>query len=427
MKKLLCIALLISACSPIPYGSSGAPSGSKTLQLSDRVYESTIKTVRLFRAEADPLSQLFPAVTRMGKWDLILEFDDLHTERDNYYFKIIHCNQDWTKSSLIDLDFLMDYNEFPINNFEFSLDTWIPYVHYWVQLPAVKLPGNYVMVVYRGSDKEDIIISKRFMVYNPLVSFFRDDKLISSGTAAVRSQQLNFTINYKNLELINPLETVNVTIRQNQRWDNLAREIKPSFLRENIQELEYRFFDDTNMFKGGNEFRFFDIRSLNYPGRNVAYMDKNSSPWTAYIEKDKNRSDELYSQYPDYNGSYMLDNYDYRRINASNYVNVAFTLQSPQPVNGDVFVMGAITHWGMNEENRMRYDSLKKEYSASLLLKQGWYDYQYVVKSKTQPPLFFEGSHFQTENFYEVFVYYRSFQPAADQLVGYMTFFENPR
>ena len=31
------------------------------------------------------------------------------------------------------------------------------------------------------------------------------------------------------------------------------------------------------------------------------------------------------------------------------------------------------------------------------------------------------------QNFYEVFVYYRSFKPVADLLIGYMMFFENPR
>ncbi|MBX2945576.1 MAG: DUF5103 domain-containing protein [Cyclobacteriaceae bacterium] len=427
MKKVVWILFVFSACAPVPYGGSTSQSGQKRLNLDDQVYEKNIKTVRLFRAEADPMSQQFPAVTRIGQWNLILEFDDLHTERDNYYFRIVHCNQNWTKSVLMDLDFLTDYNEFPINNFEFSLDTWLPYVHYWAPMPAVKLPGNYVVVVYRGSDKNDIVLSKRFMVFDPRISFLRDGNLISSGSAAIRSQQLNFTLNYKNIELINPIETVNVTVRQNQRWDNLVQEIKPSFLRENIQELEYRFFDDKSLFRGGNEFRFFDLRSLNYPGRNVAYMDKNRVPWIAYIDKDKNRSTEAYSQYPDYNGNFLLDNYDYRRVSASNYINVAFTLVSPQPVDGDVYVTGALTQWGFTNENLMRYDSLKKEYSTTLLLKQGWYDYQYVLRSKTQPPLFFEGSHFQTENFYEVFVYYRSFQPAADLLIGYMTFFENPR
>ena len=427
MNRVFLFIVALSACVPVSQSSNNSASGGqKRLQLVDAVYENNIKTARVFSDNQSSLDQLLPAVTQIGKWNLILEFDDLHTDRDNYYIRIIHCNQNWTKSTLMDLDYLTDYNEFPINNFEFSLDTWIPYVHYWAKLPAVKLPGNYLAVVYRNSDKEDIILSKRFMVYEPRVSFLRDGKMISSGAVAVQNQQLNFTVNYKNLTLLNPMEMVNVTIRQNQRWDNLAQEVKPSFVKENIQELEYRFFGDSDMFKGGNEFRFFDLRSINYPGRNVSHMDKSKVPWTAYIEKDKSKAGEYYSQYQDYNGGYLLDNYDYRITNASNYANVVFTLSSA-PVQGEVFLMGAFNQWSASESNRMKYDSTKREYSASFLLRQGWYDYQYAVKSKTLPYFYLEGSHFQTENKYEIFVYYRSFQPNADLLIGYLAFAENPK
>ena len=105
-------------------------------------------------------------------------FDDLRSDRDTYYARIIHCNYDWTKSDLQDLDYLSDYNEFPMNNSEFSVDTHIPYVHYWFLLPPVRLPGNYVIMVYRGSDKEDIILTKRFMVYENLVTFTPEGNLI---------------------------------------------------------------------------------------------------------------------------------------------------------------------------------------------------------------------------------------------------------
>ena len=426
MDKFLLFLLLLSACVPVSHtGSTGTR--TKQLELADRVYEQGIHTVRVFQARETALSQLSPAVTRMGTWDLVLEFDDLRSDYDTYNFRIVHCNQNWTKSTLSDLDFLSDYNEFPINNFEFSVDTWIPYVHYWTFLPPVKLPGNYVAVVYRGTDRDDIVLSKRFMVYDQRVTFFRDDLLITSGNAATKNQQINFTVNYKNLNLINPLETVNVTIRQNQRWDNLAQEIKPGFLRENVQEIEYRFFSDKDMFKGGNEFRFFDLRSLNYPGRNVSHMDRTRVPWTAYIEKDKSRAQDVYSQYEDYNGNFFIDNYDYRRITAANYANVVFTLSSPEPVPGDVYLMSSFTQWTADNTNRMQYDSATREYKAAFLLKQGWYDFQYAVKSATLPYYHFEGSHFQTENTYEIFVYYRSFQPMADLLIGYIIFEKNQR
>jgi hypothetical protein len=106
---------------------------------------------------------------------------------------------------------------------------------------------------------------------------------------------------------------------------------------------------------------------------------------------------------------------------------VHFTLASPEPVDGDVYLSGAFTNWSFIREYKMNYDATRREYRGTAFLKQGWYDYQYVVKSATLPPYHFEGSHYETENNYEVFVYYRAFQPQADLLIGYITLEENAR
>ncbi|MFN3840318.1 MAG: type IX secretion system plug protein domain-containing protein [Cyclobacteriaceae bacterium] len=413
------LLILITACTAPHYAGYDSGTG-KVLELSDKAYEPEIKTVRLFSLQGfSPRPDLNPAVTRMGTWSLVLEFDDLRNQRDNYYLRIMHCNHNWTKSALLDLDFMPEYNEFPINDFEFSLDTQIPYVHYTVGLPPVKLPGNYVAVVYRGSDRNDVILTRRFMVFDPQFTFLREGSLIGPGSVAERNQQINFKINYKSVNVINPLETVNVTVRQNQRWDNLSENVKPSFLRENKNELEYRFFSDERMFKGGNEFRFFDLRSLIYPGRNIGYVDRKSIPPKVYIAPDKSREGEAYSMYADYNGNYILDNLDFRIKNSANYADVQFTLLAENPVDGEVYVIGAFTDWRTDQSTRMRYDSASKAYHTNVLLRQGWYDYQYLVKSNKLPPYHFEGSHYETENMYEIFVYYRAFQPNADLLLGY--------
>lgn len=426
MKKFYIFFVLISSCVPIPQHSDIQSDSGKSLQLSDQSYEPQIKTVRL-SAGIDLQGQLLPAVTQLGVWNLHLQFDDLRPQRDNYYARIIHCNQDWTKSFLSDLDYMPEYNEFPINTFEFSLDTHEPYVQYRLRLPGVKLPGNYVVMVYRNTDRSDIILTRRFMVYDQKVTFMREGRLMGPGALASAIQQLNFTINYKNLELINPLESVHVTVRQNQRWDNLMENIKPSFIRENIHELEYRFFDAHNIFKGWNQFRFFDLRSLNYPGRNVATVNKSQQPFHVFIQPDKSRNGEPYAVYEDMNGNYNTDNYDVRNTVAGNYAYVHFTLFSPEPVKGEVYMSGAFTNWSLSNEHKMTYDAIKKEYRGTAFIKQGWYDYQYVVKSNELPPYYFEGTHFETENNYEIFVYYRAFQPQADLLLGYIRVEENQR
>jgi hypothetical protein len=264
------------------------------------------------------------------------------------------------------------------------------------------------------------------MVYTNQVTFTSEGNLLGPGNLASLTQQLNFTINYKDVEILNPMVDVHVNISQNHRWDNVIPDVKPSFIREIEKELEYRFFEESKMFSGGSEFRFFDLRSLNYPGRNVATVVKNVKPFEAYIARDKSRADEAYSQYDDLNGAYNIENYDYRDIAFANYVNVNFALASP-PVNGEVFVTGAFTNWNLTDENKMRYDTAQSIYTSRMLLKQGWYDYQYVVRSKELPYHHFEGSHFETENYYEVFVYHKPYQPRADLLIGYIRVEKNPR
>jgi hypothetical protein len=299
-------------------------------------------------------------------------------------------------------------------------------VHYWTTLPAVKLPGNYVVVVYRGSDKEDVVLSRRFMVYDTQVSFAKDGRLIGAGAIADLNQQINFTINHSNLNVLNPMTDIQVNIRQNQRWDNISTDIKPSFVRDIEKELEYRVFDDAKMFKGGNEFRFFDLRSLNYPGRNVQSVDKKTKPYEVYVGMDKSRRTEAYAQYQELNGNYVIDNYDYKDISYTNYAFVNFALSTPR-IDAEVYVAGGFNYWNLNKLNKMTYDTVQHIYKARILLKQGWYDYQYYVLGRDYPPYYFEGSHYQTENEYEIFVYYKAFQPRADLLVGYIKLEENPR
>lgn len=423
MKYLFLLLLPVLSCVPIQ-SSTISQSNPKTLRLTDYTYETQIKTILLHPSGGD---NLLPAVAKLGQANLVLEFDDLRSQRDNYYVKIVHCNHDWTASDLMDLDFMTDYNEFTINNYQFSIDTHIPYVHYTFALPAVKLAGNYVAMVYRNGDKSDLILTKRFMVYNNLVSFIRDGNLITSGRLANINQQINFTINYEDIDIPNPAQNVWVVIRQNQRWDNIVMDLKPSFMRDIEHEIDYIYFDDKKMFSGGNEFRFFDLRSLNYPGQNVGTINKTSKPFEAYIQKDKSRADQPYTQYKDQDGNFTLGNLDYDDINFSNYLNVNFTLNSPFLTGSDVYVIGAYNYWNLTNENKMRYDSAHEEYTSRVLLKQGFYDYQYLVKSPSLPPYYFEGSHFETQNSYEILVYYKPFQPRAEQLIGYIRLEENPR
>lgn len=426
--RIFLIISLLTACTPIPQSSwSDDGGGTVQLRLADYAYDSLAKTIQLYPSFGARENELLPSVIPLAQQNLLLAFDYLSANVERFYVKVLHCTADWQKSALLDLDYMSQYNEFNITAYEYSTDTHLPYIHYEFPVPAVKLSGNYVLMVYRDGNKEDLIFTKRFMVYQNRIAFQQEGNLLGPGRVADMNQQINFKINYNNIELLNPMQQVNVTIRQNQRWDNLVEKVKPSFVREHQRELEYRFFDPEKMFKGGNEFRFFDLRSIQYPGRNVGRVDRSQKPYTAWIQTDQSRAYQAYAQYNDINGMFGIDNQDYTDVSAANYLYVNFTLKCAEPIDGNVYVVGAFNYWNHEDENRMLYNANEGTYQAQVLLKQGWYDYQYVVASPILPPLYFEGSHFETENTYEIFVYYSAFQPRADLLIGYNRLQENER
>ncbi|MBN8575623.1 MAG: DUF5103 domain-containing protein [Cytophagales bacterium] len=391
----------------------------KKLELADKSYEDEIRTVQLYPNLSANLDKLKPAVAAVNRQNLVLEFDDLLGQRSNYYVRLIHCNFDWTKSSLQDLEFLNEYNEYAITEYDMSTQTSVPYVHYYFEVPAVKLPGNYVLVAYRESDKNDLLLSRRFMIYSNEVGLLTDNQSQGLGNLQLSNQQLNFRLNYSRLDVVNPYEAIRLVIRQNQRWDNARINVKPSFVREDKRELEYRFFDQSNQFKAGNEFRFVDFRSLNFPGRNTGRLDRSQRPFHLSVLTDRTRQDQAYAQYRDMNGGYIIDNQDNRDPSvSSDYVFVTFSLASAK-LAATVHLLGALNNWDRTATSRMDYNARANAYEITLFLKQGWYDYQYWVEGNLQDSFQLEGSHFETENLYEVLVYQRPFRPQADLLVGY--------
>ncbi len=392
----------------------------KKLQFQDAVYEENIKTVLLYPVAAGFRDNLQPAVVPLDGQNLLLEFDDIQESKYNYYVRLIHCNAEWTKSSLMDLDFLATYNEFPINDYQFSNGTYLPFVHYRFQVPRVKLPGNYLLMVYRDGDRSDLVLTARMMVFQPQVSLAANNSLVGNSALSGGNQQINFTLDWGDLQVFNAMDNFKVVVRQNQRWDNARMNVKPSFIRDDVQQLEYRFFDQDKQWLAGNEYRFVDFRSLISPGRNTASIDRTVKPFELKVQTDLSREGQAYAQYADLDGNFAIENLDYHEPTLScQYLFVDFALKAPELPDASVYVVGNYNHYARTDENKMVWNKATNSYEASILLKQGWYDYMYYVDSPTLPSTYFEGSHYQTENLYEVFVYYKSLNPMADLLVGY--------
>ncbi len=88
---------------------------------------------------------------------------------------------------------------------------------------------------------------------------------------------------------------------------------------------------------------------------------------------------------------------------------------------GEVHVVGALTDWRLDEGSRMDYDPRRRAYTKRLLLKQGYYAYQLLVRpmrSHEGETGRLEGNHLETSNVYTVYVYQHSPADRADRLLG---------
>ena len=72
----------------------------------------------------------------------------------------------------------------------------------------------------------------------------------------------------------------------------------------------------------------------------------------------------------------------------------------------------------------MEYDQRDQRYHAVVLLKQGYYSYTYMeqLPDGTLRYLPSEGNFHETENTYQVLIYYRAPGERADRLVAYQQF-----
>lgn len=401
------------------------------LKYTDFVYDPNVRTVQLYAKGGEKsIPQLNQAIVRIDQqFPLILEFDVLGDDAEYYEAEIVHCNRDWKPSELMPIEFMKSYNSFKLNDFDFSMNTSVPYVHFIFQLPKVTFSGNYLLKVYKEGEKDDLIITKRFVVYEKSATVM--PKMVDArGSDRRYLQQIDFTINYGNLTVVNAKRDFSVNILQNGRWDNSIVGLLPRFIKAHEHVLDYSYYDGENAFLGLNEFRVFEVSSINTSGAAVSSTDVMKNFKKIRLRTDLVRNGKSFNQQQsDYNGGFVIGAFGKRDYWVeSDYLEVFFTLKAEQQFVGDVYAYGGFSQWQLNQENKLVYDNNLKAYVGSAIVKQGRYDYLFTVlnTSKMQrDDVEIEGSFNLTKNQYEILVYYRGPGDRADRVVGYRSVFAN--
>ena len=350
-----------------------------------------------------------------------LSFDDLNADEHDYSYKIEHCNEFWESSNLTAFEFINGYAEYRIRDYENSFNTLQPYTNYSVIFPnehtSFKISGNYIISVLDEDNK--VVFNRKFVVYEPKVTVAvavyrsRDISTIQS------KQSVEFIINNPNFRINNPSAEVFPVIIQNNNWQTAITGLKPQFYRGT--QLLYKYNKETSFF-GGNEFLYFDSKAIRSTTLNIANVEQGEELYHTYLYTNDERIDLPYTLFPDINGNFII-----RTLNGENpqtdadYSWVHFSLKSLENLEGkEIYIQGNYNNWKLLEENKLQYNMNSGLYEATLLLKQGFYNYQYVTKSKDGSihNHDIDGSFYQTENDYTVLVYYKKFGSRYTRVIG---------
>ncbi len=350
-----------------------------------------------------------------------ITFDDINGDEADYYYRIKHYNFDWTTSALYKNEYLDGFDEIRIVNYENSFNTLQLFSHYTLQIPnedtrGLKVSGNYSIEIY--NDDDEVVFIRRFIVYEnrSTVKVYtkrsRDFKYINA------KQSVQFEIDSPNQILRNPKQTVKTLVMQNNNIKQTITNLIPQFTIAN--KLVYKY-DQESSFWGGNEFLFFDnkdIRAANAGIRTTEQQDV----YHNYLFTDLVRANRRYTYNPDINGNFVIRNLDAEDSNtAADYAMIHFSLECYEPLNdGELHLYGNFNNYTIDESTKLDFDQETAIYTTKQLLKQGFYNYKYVLVKPdgTIDPGFISGSFDETENEYIVIPYYRAPGARYDRAIG---------
>ncbi len=393
---------------------------------SDKIFSPDIKTLKIHQS-GWPLS--YPAIELGGDRTIAVSFDALMNEEKSYQYKLIHCNANHKPSGLSTSEYIQGMHRNYIEDYNYSFNTNVNYIHYSLSIPnetmTIKKSGVYALVVYEKDERQPILTAC-FYVYENLVDISPTINYNSEKGFRNHYQQLEIAVNTQDYTIDAPLHETNLVIRQNNRRDNELFNIKPTFTRPGY--LTYTKNSEL-AFEGGNEYFYFDASTSKYSGHGVAYIDYQRPFEHFVLHPYEPSSSKSYSERQDINGRSVIrrQEADQEALDLeSDYIFVHFFVPKETPeFTGKLYLTGELTLNQISPEFELAYNIDENRYEASVLIKQGRYEYRYQFVKKgssighSEP---FDADFYQTENDYQAYFFHTPPGARYDRLVGYQLF-----
>lgn len=354
------------------------------------------------------------------------QFDDLFGNDASYFYEIVHCDYNWNPSDIQKRDYLQGFDNQRIQESSSSFNCLQIYTHYRLHFPnsntQLKISGNYVLKIL--NDDKEVVFSRKFIVYEDLVSIPIQIKRARTVGNLDSKHNLEFTIKSNIINFQNPLKSIKTVLLQNGKFQTAITNVPPQYTIGN--DLVYKY-DTPTQFWAGNEFLYFDNKEIRVASNSISRIDSQKEIYSTYLFTNEARANSNYYNWSDVNGNFVV-----RRLFAENseieadYSWVYFSLSAPlfTSSDGEIYVTGMFNNYALTPENKMEYNADKGIYEKAILIKQGFTNFEYsAIKTNgtidTENAI--DGNFYQTENEYTVLVYYRKNNDRYDHVIGKAT------
>ena len=418
MRKIALI-LVIFVCSMSAFG-----------QTSTKIFNEHIRTLRVARQ----FLVLDNGVVDGSDPDntLHISFDEMSHDVHFYTYSVVRPYEYYLSSS----EYLQGFTTQDITNYEHSINTSREYTHYWFDFPnedmRLTMSGEYRLVIYEDGDKDKRVAQVDFYVAELRVQIDAKVRANTDIEFNGRYQQVDVDVDISALDTRNPDE-VRVLVMQNNRNGHSVK--KPTF----VEPKRLRYINTKDLiFEGGNEYHHFDAFSCFYAGYGIDRVYHENGDYHVLLFPSEVTKGQYIHEF-DSNGRFVVNA---ERTNDSDteaeYMWIHWMLPMEKPFfDGALYVDGDLFNNELTLRNRMEYDNEAQCYWLTALVKQGGYDYRYLFLPKaqkwgdlaSQPAAVVErvdGSYWQTENEYTVYVFWKPFGARYELLVGTKTIVSQP-
>ena len=338
-----------------------------------------------------------------------ISFDILGKKKGDYYYTITHCDYKWNSSDISKFEYIDGYDDIRISNYFFSQNTYQSYTNFNFQIPnqrlKIKLDGNYIINVFDQNNNQ--IFQRKIVVkdniYNGIINVTRSKEIIDSPY----SQNLQVVFNNLDNVIFNSTSDYKLFIVKNNN-------LKSSKI-FSIPRLQtgLKLIYDNLKFEGGSEYLYFDSKNILLTSNEIKRVDfKKIYNTTLYTDFEES----VYSLQPDLNGTFILNADCFEKNICADYSNVIFSLKTNKNYENDIFIIGEFNNNVLSEKYKMKKET-KNYYTKDIVLKQGLYNYKYVVKTKNG---FKDLSNFwQTENNYKAILYEKKITDRYYKIIGF--------